>query len=402
MMKDQSQTAAGGRGSAWLRLLGIGAAAALLALCWAAAGAAAQPTVTAEYSGLLSDAPQSVKDRINSILSVNVGAPGSQAVQSVGWVCSGLYRSFPCRYLDVSWSGITPRNRLLEQYVITLARNQNPTARDIGAADDEFGRLLVPTQMSQSVENRRTTQQYVPMPWAGETVTVTVSGAAGSRASAVVEIPGVERPAAFTARAAADQAGATLVADPNDAELPLVMSVWRKVPGATRYEVQYTVRTRSRNSGQRLTKLSYMVRSSALSDEEGAPAQYSTYDADWRQHPNPKVRALADSDFGAGGEWIGELISLPELLAGADGWPADEPGAKAAVLAALRAGKAAVGIRVRPIAACGADYYNAHCDAAWALAAPGILAMWGKQSIISYVQFKGANAPRWIRTAAGG
>jgi len=409
MMKDQPQTAAGGRGTAWLRLLGIGAAAALLALCWTAAGAAAQsePAVTAAYEGLASEAPQYIQDQINPLLSMQEGAPGSKAITSVGWACGNLGDARPCRYLSVSWSGITPRTSAGDYYDITLTRRQIPTARDLGVTESEFADLYVPTVMSQSVPSYGAGQQYVPLPWSGEELTVTVSGAPGSEASsAVVKIPAPGRPAVLTARAAADQAGSTLVTDPDNADLPLVLSVWSKVSGVSHYELQYTFRTRSGNKQQRWTKLSYIVNPQVggISDTGGAPRQYSTYNADWSQHPNPAVRGLTDSDFNRGtGEWLGALISLPELLAGARGWPADEPGAKAEIIAALREGKNAVGLRVRPIAACGSPYSydSAHC-VEQSLLVGGALPLWGRQSVISYVQFRGANAEEWISSAGGG
>ena len=405
-MKHQTHMAEHGRSNAWIRLLGVCAAAALLAALWTAAGASAQsgPTVAAEYGGLAQDAELSIQNEINSTgpLSIDEGSFGSQDIGNASWVCESLR----CRYLNVTWSGIPPRAAPGEAYTITVARNRIPTARDIGVTDEEFAELPVATQMSLSISGSSASQQYLPTPWVGETVTVTVSGE-GAEASAAVKIPAPRRPAVFTSRAAANQVGATLAADPDDAELPIVMSVWRRVSGATHYEVQYTFRTRSRNrdSGnkERVTKVSRIVKGSDISDQSGeSHQQYSSFSANWSQHPNASVRALRDSDFGAGGAWMGALITLPELLAGETDWPADALAAKTAITAALREGKKhSVGVRVRPLAACGALLLSVHCPERY-LEQEGVLALWGRKSKIAYVRFRGANVQEWISSAAGG
>ena len=356
-----------------------------------------EPAIAAEYGGLAWDAAALIRYEINqALLSIDEGAPGSYGFDSESWVCSSR-----CRYLNVTWNGILPRAEQGRTYTITVARNRIPTAQDLGITDDEFGKVLVPTQMSLSISGSSTSQQYVPIPWAGETVTVTVSGD-GAEASAAVKIPAPDRPAVFSSRAAADQVGATLATDPDAADLPIVMSVWRKVSGATHYEVQYTFRTRSRDE-ERLTKVTRIVRYSDLSDQSGDSGQYSTFSPNWDQHPNSSVRALEDSDFGENGEWMGALITLPELLAGEAGWPADALAAKTEIIAALRAGKEnAVGVRVRPLAACAALLIQSdHCFDLH-LQQPGVLALWGRKSKITYVTFNGANAQEWLSSAGGG
>ena len=166
---------------------------------------------------------------------------------------------------------------------------------------------------------------------------------------------------------------------------------------ASHYEVQYTFRTRSKRGFTKVTRLSRFG-----SDVTGAPGHqgYGDYNAEWGEHPNPAVRGLQNSDFRDDGEWTAVLITLPELLAGADGWPEDEPAAKAEILAALRQGKSAIGIRVRPLAACATFTTNNLCYSRFL--GSGTLPLWGRQSVISYVKFKGANAQEWISSAGGG
>ncbi len=258
----------------------------------------------------------------------------------------------------------------------------------------------------------------VAVPWPGERLSIAVVGGEGSSARTTkVRTPVPPTlPAAFTARANADTVASTLVTDPNS-NLPMVAAVWRKVPQASHYEVQYTFRTRSSNADQRRTKVTRIVRASQIHNDSNTAGHYTTLSPSWSQHPNASVlNALNDSDLntsdGEDGEWVGALTTLPKLLAGAEGWPQDESQfdtAEADIIAALSAGQNAVGVRVRPVAAC-ADYYNnpympeADDDPSNTLCATrpdrmAALALRGKKSVISYVRFEGANMGEWVSSA---
>ena len=403
-MKSLAQMSGNMRNTVLFRLLKICAAAALLAVCWAAAGASAQgaPTVTAEYGGLARDAEQSIQDQISSpgsTFTLDARAPGSLDFSSTNttWVCENLR----CRYLNVSWSGITPNpDTSTSPYTITLARNRTPSAADVGVDADQFAATLVPTQISLPIRDANTGQRYVPVPWVGERVTVAVSGAAGSEASDVVKIPAVPRSPVFASRANADQVGSTLGAA-GSAALPPVVSVWPKVEGATHYELQYTIRTRSRRDGQRLTKVTYIVDYRHL--HEGSNNNwYERLDANWGQHPNASLRELVVTDFGEDGEWMLALISMRLLLGGERGWPSAEVDGEilaneADVAAALSQGRNAIGVRVRPMVACAPVDISTLC----ADRSPqmGVLALRGRKSKISYVIFEGSSVQEWVSSA---
>ena len=400
-MKNQMQLPETGRSTALIRLLGIGAVAALATLCWIAAGAsAAYPTVTAEYGGWAEDAPDEIKLAIEHTpqFEYSLTDPLASVVPgSDTWNC----QNYRCHYLNVSWSGITP-NRGAGQYpyTIRLTRNVLPSAADVGVTEEHFELLFLAARMSLPTLN--TAQQYVPLPWHGERVTVSVIGAPGSGASDfAVKIPENDLPPGFNSRAAAG--GAALVQDPNNSNLPMVLAVWPKLDGATHYEVQYTLRTRSRQSGQKLTKVTRILSPGQL---DGYSGQYTSLNPNWAQHPNASVL----SNLGAGNfdgsnpdQWMAALTTLPELLAGAEGWPSETVGgaalaAEADIIAALGRGKNAVAIRIRPVLACGAYHHTLCSGSANFLTA--VLAQWGKQSRISpYVMFKGDNLAEWISSA---
>jgi len=104
------------------------------------------------------------------------------------------------------------------------------------------------------------------------------------------------------------------------------------------------------------------------------------------------------------GEWMGAVISLPKLLAGAAGWPQEEVGgatfaAAADIIAALGRGKSAVGVRIRPLAVCSI-YLNELClNRSLGV---GALSLRGRKGTISYVKFKGGNAQECLSSSAGG
>jgi len=402
-MKHTTQTARNGRSPALLRLLGIWAAAALLALLWTAAGAAAQsaPAVTAAYGGLAGEAGPSIRDQISasdSTFTLDERAPGSLAFDSANstWLCENLR----CHYLDVSWSGIAPNPDAAQSpYTVTLTRYRTPSAEDIGVEADEFAATLVPTQVSLPIRGADTGQRYVPVPWPGERLTVTVNGAAGSEASDLVKIPAVGRTPAFSSRAAAYQVGSTLQGGRNSS-LPGVVSVWPKVEGATNYEVQYTIRTRSREREQRLTRVIYITDYRHLDSEGGD--WYGELNLNWGQHPNAEFADLAVSDFDEDGDWMLALIDMRIMLGGAPGWPdgkvidGDLHADQAAVVEAMSAGQNAIGVRVRPLVACAVEDSTLCADRPLQM---GVLALRGRQSRISYVRFDGGGAAEWVSSA---
>jgi len=123
------------------------------------------------------------------------------------------------------------------------------------------------------------------------------------------------------------------------------------------------------------------------------------------------LNGLEDSAFGDTGQtdgygrWMGAVTTLPKLLAGAEHWPQTEGDATAsAVREALGAGQNAVGVRVRPVRACGADQdyppsEPAHVGCATDAHHTGVRAVRGKLSKISYVRFAGGDLEAWVDSA---
>ena len=394
-----AQMSANGRSTALIRLLGICAAAALLAVCWTAAGASAQsaPTVTVEHGGwAASDADAHAKTALrNPAYEFTIAGGGA-------WHC----RNLRCHFLDISWEGIperigsggSPHPDL--QYTIVMTRAA-PSAADLGGSNENFDEAAAATEMFLNIVELNQAgvvdHAHLGVPWAGEQVTVTVIGAESAQASAVVKIPAAV-PETFRSRE--PRGGSTLVRD-SGSNLPQVVSVWPKLAGATHYELQYTFRTRSRKSGQSLTKLTRIVAAS-----QGADA-YEALGADWSQHPNAQqLNALGNDDVGADGGWIAVVTTLPELLAGEGAWPQENVGGErladdADIAAALGAGKNAVGIRIRPVIVCAAlqsiSNHSPPCPTGSAQAAP--LALKGKKSRISYVKFEGGSTAEWVSSA---
>jgi len=108
-MQSQTEAAGSGRGTALARLLGLAAAAALLAVLWTAAGASARngPTVAAEYAGW---AGGGIDDSIAAEIragrfQIDQSAFGTQTGDLGAWSRANLR----CHYLNVSWSGVTGR-----------------------------------------------------------------------------------------------------------------------------------------------------------------------------------------------------------------------------------------------------------------------------------------------------
>ena len=391
-----AQMSANGRSTALIRLLGVCAAAALLAVCWTAAGASAQstPTVTVEYKGwAASEADQFERAGLqNPLFDYQITGGGT-------WHC----RDLRCHFLKIVWEGIPERpfgsNGLPPpnlSYTVTVTRDA-PSEGEIGIAG--FNEAAAATEMSVNVillnEGGVVDRVILGMPWVGEKVTVTVTGDRNINASAVVKIPAAV-PESFRSREA--QGGSTLVTD-SGSTLPKLVSVWPKLAEATHYEVQYTFRTRSRQNGQRLTKLTRIVSAS-----QGAGG-YEALGADWSQHPNAsELNALDNDAVGSGGGWIAVVTTLPELLAGAGGWPQETVGgerlaADAAIAVALGAGKNAVGIRVRPMIVCAAPNSNSGCSPGSNPSQAAPLALRGKKSKISYVVFRGGSMAEWVSSA---
>jgi len=415
-MQSKMQAAGRGRSTALIRLLGLGAAAALFAVLWTAAGAAAQnaPAVTAEYMGWAADIPdpsgpsgayeQVQQESIFQIVSVAEGSDRSVIGQQ--WEC----RNVQCHYLRVSWSGLAENlNSEGPRYTFTLTRDA-PSAEDIGVAEDQFGAAGAATEMAKymfrpSYISVSSGYRYLPVPWPNEEVRVTVSSAPGSAASDVVRIPATDLPAAFASRAAQHAATLVAAAESSGSSLPRLVIVWPKVEGATHYELQYTVRTRSNQAGQRLMRTTRIVR--AFNVPGALTVAYESLQPDWSGHWNsPVLSALTNASFGDAGDWFGVVTTLPWLLGGAAGWPqetvdGESAAVEADIVTALSAGRNAVGVRIRAMAACAdfdtATHQSLLCSQYSKRAGP--LALRGKQGRISYVKFKGENAAAWIGSA---
>jgi len=412
----------GGGGRPLIRLLGIGALAALAALLWTVAGASAQvekARATVEYRGWAAadtlDAEARTQISTSQLIISRVADNSSSAQHGQAWTCPNLR----CHYLHVSWSGLAPIPATDDQpegYNIHLVRRRAPSPEDIGVSGADFASTTVPIQLSLYRVPADASERYVPVPWPGERVSVMVTGRnpRGTKTRIAfdsAEIPQTVLPASFAADKAplADaQFGATLVENHLEGDLPTVVTVWRKADKATHYEVQYTLRTRSRVSEQRRTKWTSLVGVGQISDAtQGADQayQYSALNAGWAQHPNAAVLSgLQDSDFGdpnneGQGQWMGALATLPALLAGQEHWPESTPGAvnATAITRALRVGKNALGLRVRPVLACAAHASDLCSDNSQLT---GARALRGKQSRIVYVQFKGRDADSWILSAS--
>ncbi len=400
-MQSTTQMLGKRRSTAWIRLFGIGAAAALLAVFWMAAGASARggASATAEYMGWAADGiDSSIAAEIQaSSFQINRSAPGARGTDLGSWNCANLR----CHYLKVTWSGVTERaHGNAHPFTIALTRNA-PSAADIGVFDDAFAELVVATDMS--TPTHKTGQQYVGVPWAGERVRVTVLGTGGNAATTVLKIPATDRPAAFVSRDL--QLGATLAIFPeSELEVPRVLVVWPKVAEATHYELQYTIRTRSSQAAQRVTKVTWYLR--AIKIPGTRAVFYGSIRFDWSRHWNaPVLSQLTNADFSnTTGNWVATVASLPSLLADAPDWPQEVTedgrtgGAEADITAALSQGKNAIGVRVRPIVACGdfdiATNHSTLCSTGSERTGP--LALWGRYNRISYVKFEGDNLEEWF------
>ena len=397
-----------------LRLLGIGALAALAALFWATAGTSAQsnePTVTVAHGGWAADDANTLSDaakaQIKTGLTIGGVADGSAPLgldSTQRWTCPNL----KCHYLNVSWSGIpqiqTDDPSKPGGYEIIVARRSNTTAKHVGMSDAAFAVTAVPVTMSLRAPGS-STQAYVAVPWPGERLTVAVQGEEEVRAHAIVRTPAPTLPAAFTSARSQSSVGATLVENPVDGNLPTVLAIWREVDGATYYEVEYTFRSGSDVRAQRLTRVTRTVARSQVADKENIHEgethyAYEALDADWDQHPNAAVlNALNNYAFGdvgqpTHGKWMGALSTLGKLLLGAEGWPQTEVAADNAVTDALSVSRNALGVRLRPVLACAVDGGSRLCSDNSTTAAPR--AWRGKTSRISYATFEGADVDAWL------
>ena len=387
---SNAQMSANRRSTALIRLLGICAAAALLAVGWTAAGASAQaaPTVTVDHAGWAADLDPSDPNTPHY-----EEALASQTLQIAGggtWDCGDLR----CHLMHVFYRNIPERPHNSDKpghYTVTLTRVAPPSAEEVGVSEHGFEAA---TQMS--IPSDTFNHAHVGVPWLGEEVRVTVTGDQNISASVVVEIP-AHIPASFRSREA--RGGSTLVTD-SASSLPKVVSVWPELAEATHYEVQYTFRTRSR-AHSRFTKVTRIVTVSQSANE------YEALGANWDQHPNAsELNALDNDDVGSDGDWIVVVTTLPKLLAGAEGWAQETVGGEQladdeAIADALDAGKNAVGIRVRPLIICaaGESIYKLsnRCSENSHHADPRALE--GKISRISYVTFAGGSMAEWVSSA---
>ena len=407
----------GGGGMTLLRLIGIGALVALVALFWATAGASAQrgPTVKASYEGWATgttdlDVASNIRSSIFDIIDIAEGS--STAALNDHWSCPNLR----CQYLHVTWRGIPAKPADGEDkfagYDISLARHAPSSGADIGVSEVDFASTNVPIAMTVRVPdldgNRHNPGSwYVPVPWPGERVTVLVHGDLYG-ANRVVKVPA----ASLSARADLSQTavGATLVVNRVDnGNLPTVLAIWRRIEDVTHYEVEYTFRTRSAN--QRLTKVTRAVARNQISDKESGQGpqghwhyQYSDLAPSWDQHPNSALLdRVQNAAFGDQGQvldgepvqWMGALTTLGKLLEGAEGWDQSAV-TDTGITESLSRGRNMLGVRLRPMLACAA-YDNRTsdlCSENSTLAGP--LAVAGKQSRITYVRFRGADVDAWF------
>ncbi len=380
-------------------LLGVCVAAALLAVFGMATEVSAQtsePTIdglSGEYAWaadvLEQDGNQDTNFR-NTTLSAVSYAAGSDD-RTVLWNCNDLR----CFFVNLQWSNITPNpEEGKPAYTITLERRA-PSPAELGISEDRFATQTVPTIVSLTVADASAREQRVPLPWANQIIEIT--GAPGSSASFTLSTPGIGRFLGEDFSTRDTRSASTLVTDPENNNLPTLVSVWPKVAEVTHYEVQYTFRTRSNDPGQALTRVTRIESGSQLDG-----ATYEGLSANWSQARNrTELEALDATDFNNDGGWIVVVATLPKLLAGAEGWPKAEATAAPEIVEALGEGRNAVGIRIRPVLACASDHATHArsnlCSKGIEVMAPA--AEIGRQGKISYVRFEGDTMDEWVSSA---
>jgi len=369
-----------GHAAAWTGRLGLGVAAALLTLWGLATAVSAQeahPSVRVTHIGWAADRTLSADESRD--LGRAFGVVGSSPLRT-NWDCG----DFRCHYVRVDFSGIEPKPDLEKAdgavdgpgWILTVTR-WHPAGRTITGLTKHIG-------VDEAGGGNGPDTYYAAVPCNDERVRVSIEGVTGRTTNTSVIIP-AHVPAAFHART--PLAASTLVHwEENTSSLPMLVTVFPKVAGATHYELQYIFRgdlhQGSGNYSQVVT-----TRAVTASQKRGL---YERLGADWSRHAQREtLSALTNDDFdGEDAGWIFVTTPLPKLVRGAEGWPhreIDEDDITAA-LAAGR-GKARIGVRVQPILDCSlADSFapdlTEFCSAGtYAL---DTLSLRGKKSQVSY------------------
>ncbi len=360
--------------------LGIGVAAVLLTILGMATAVSAQesnPSVEITYIGWAADEQPTGNaardlDRAFGVVTNSIRS----------WDCSDRR----CHYVRVDFSGIAPKPNIQKVdgvndgpgWNLTVTR-EHPDRNAVRLMSKDVG-------VDEAGGGNGPYTYYVAVPWAGERVWVTLKGEdLESNKSDSAVIP-AHVPAAFRTRS--PLVASTLVDwEENSSTLPMLLTVWPKTVGATRYDLQYVFRGDLHQGSTGNYSQVVTTRLVTASQKRGL---YERLGADWSRHAQRAILgALTNDDFDSeDAGWIFVTTPLPKLVSGAEGWPQAEI-VEDDITAALEAGagKARIGVRVQPVLDCSlADSFapdlTEFCSAGtYAL---DTLSLRGKKSQVSY------------------
>ncbi len=339
-MKSKMRMALTGR-------LGLGVAAALLTLLGLATAVSAQearPSVRVTHLGWAADRTLTADESRD--LSRPFGV--ENALHVTNWDCS----DFRCHYVQVDFSGIAPEPGLDKVDGINTGPGWHLTVSRRGGTVTEITKTI---GVDEAGGGDGPYTYYVAVPWNGERVHVSIRGSSTITTTASVIIP-AHVPAAFLTRSA--MAAVTLVDwEGNLGRLPMLITVWPKVAGATHYDLQYVFRGDLHQGSTGNYSQVVTTRLVTASQKRGL---YERLGADWSHDSQRDIlNALTNDDFDAeDAGWIFVTTPLPKLVSGAEGWLQEEI-VEDDITRALEAGagKARIGVRVQPVLDCSlADY----------------------------------------------
>lgn len=357
--------------------LGLGVAAALLTLVGMATVVSAQearPSLSVTHIGWAADEQPTGNAARDLDRHFGVDAP-----PLTSWDCADRR----CHYVRVDFSGIEPKPDLEKADGVTDGPGWILTVSRKGGTVTE---MIKHIGVAEAGGGAGPYTYYAAVPWNGERVRVSLRGVTNVTISTSVVIP-AHVPAAFLTRSAL--AAVTLVdwVD-NTSSLPMLITVWPKVAGATHYRLQYIFRGDLHQGARGNYSQVVTTRTVTASQKRGL---YERLGADWSHDSQREtLNGLSNDDFDAeDAGWIFVTTPLPKLVSGAEGWLQEEI-VEDDITRALEAGvgKARIGVRVQPVLDCSlahpelAPDLTEFCSArTWALET---LVMQGKKSLVSY------------------